>query len=214
MKWIPRLFFFVVTVVASFSYAQSEVPDLSDMAAERQRIETARADIERAVAAARAACYRVFFVNSCLDDADEQRRSGLAGLRRQEILLNDQERKGKAATELRKLEEKARPKGRPENFDAGVIPAGREQGVGSTDANPQAAREASPRPPPRSVRPADRAKVTSDKAAARAAKAANEAEQTREFVERQNKAQERRKAYEQSQRDRTKPAARPLPVPP
>lgn len=214
MKCLPRLFFFVVTVVASFSYAQSEGPGLSDMAAERQRIETARADIERADAAARAACYRVFFVNSCLEDADEQRRSGLSGLRRQEILLNDQERKGKAATQLRKLEEKARPEPLTKSSDAGATPAGRAQGVGSTEANPPAVREASPRPLPRSARPADRARVNRDKAAARAAKAANEAEQTREVVERQNKAQERRKEHEQSQRNRTKPSAQPLPAPP
>lgn len=214
MSWILRQFFFAVTLVASFSYAQSEVPALPDMAAERRRIDTARADIERAFAAARAACYRVFFVNSCLDDADEQRRSGLSGLRRQEILLNDQDRKEKAAAQLRKLQEKARPESLPRDADAGATPTRRDQAIRSTEPKPPTAREASPRPPPESGRSADRAKISRDKADARAAKSASEASQTQEFVERQNQAQERRKEHEQSQRNRTKPAARPLPAPP
>lgn len=208
------LFLCLLTFIVGSVHAQSETPAQPDPAAERQRIEAARPDIERTFAAEQAACYRVFFVNSCLNDADERRRSALSALRRQEIFLNEQERKEKAAAQLRKLEEKARPESAPVDVDAAGVAKERERAAQPAKPAPQAAREASPRTPSQSGRSADREKISRDKAQARAVKAADEAAQTREFVERQNKADERRKEHEQAQRNRTKPIARPLPAQP
>lgn len=214
---MKRLLFVVLCVATSalgVAGAKNDVQTLPGMAAERQRIETDRSIIERDFAASRAACYQVFFVNSCLDDADAQRRAGLSGLRRQEILLNDLERKENAAAQLRKLEEKARAASLPPNTDSGAVPAAREQPTTPSALKPQVAREASPQLPPKSGKSVGQATTSREKADARAAKAASEPGQARTFAERQSQALERRKKHEQAQRNRTKPAAQPLPVPP
>jgi colicin import membrane protein len=207
------LFFLAVSFLTGAVHAQNSVPASPGRSAEHQRINAARADIEQSFATSRAACYQVFFVNSCLDDANEKRRSGLAALRRQEVLLNERERKAKAAVQLRRLDEKARPAIAPSDEAAGAIQREREQAGRLAEPKSLGIPEASERPVPSSNKSVDRAKISREKADARADKATNEAEQTRKFVERQNKAQQRRQEHEQSQQNRTKPAARPLPAP-
>ena len=52
------------------------------------------------------ACYRRFAVNDCLLDSRRTQREVLADLRRQEILLNDAQRKRRAAEQLLRTDEK------------------------------------------------------------------------------------------------------------
>jgi colicin import membrane protein len=75
--------------------------------AERTRIAVERARLETGFLTEDAACYKRFFVNSCLDDVNTRRREMLATLRTQEILLNEQERKLKGAEQIRRIEEKS-----------------------------------------------------------------------------------------------------------
>ena len=77
--------------------------------AEYLRISTERSKLEAAFALEDTACYKRFLVNSCLDEVKARRRDALADLRRQEIVLNDEARKIKAAEQLQKIEDKSSP---------------------------------------------------------------------------------------------------------
>lgn len=74
------------------------------LAQERARIAGERTQIEVRFTEAERGCYRRFAVNDCLNEVRAARRTALADLRRQEILLNDEERRRKAGEALQRLE--------------------------------------------------------------------------------------------------------------
>ena len=78
--------------------AQTLAPESAalDLGAERQRISAERAGHETVYLRAEALCYSRFAVSDCLRDARTERRLAMDELRRQELLLNDMERKAKA----------------------------------------------------------------------------------------------------------------------
>ena len=83
----------------------AQTPDGSvAVKAERQRIAAERQQIEQRFAAEEAVCFQKFAVNDCRDASRARRRADLADLRRQEILLNDAERKRKGAEQLQRME--------------------------------------------------------------------------------------------------------------
>ncbi len=92
--------------LAQFGSAQAEQETPDEQARERARIAAERKEIEVRFAAEEAACRAKFFVNACLNDMRPRQREALTDLRRQEILLDDAERKRKAAEQLEKIEEK------------------------------------------------------------------------------------------------------------
>ena len=73
---------------------------------ERARIAAERAQIEKRFAGEEAQCYRKFGVTDCLQESRKRRRQDLGDLRRQELSLNDADRKRRAADQVRKGEEK------------------------------------------------------------------------------------------------------------
>jgi len=75
-------------------------------AAERSRITAERQKLEADFKAAEAVCYRKFFANSCREKLLPAYRESLADLRRQDILINEIDRKNSAADQLLKTEEK------------------------------------------------------------------------------------------------------------
>lgn len=75
--------------------------------AERARIQQDRMREERRYATEDAACYQRFAVTDCLRAVQIRRRETFDELRRQEILLNDLERKRRGAEQLGRIEEKA-----------------------------------------------------------------------------------------------------------
>ena len=77
------------------------------MDSERSRIASERAAAQAGFDSQNTACYKKFWVNDCLDDVKANRLLVMSDLRRQEVALNDQERKAKGAQQLQKLEEKA-----------------------------------------------------------------------------------------------------------
>lgn len=77
-----------------------------DIAAERLRIAQERARHETIYAQAEIACYRRFAVFDCLQIARKNRRAALDDLRRQELVLNDEDRKRAAAQTLQRIEDK------------------------------------------------------------------------------------------------------------
>jgi hypothetical protein len=74
--------------------------------AERSRITAERQKIESAFQADQAICYRKFFANACREKLLPPYREALANLRRQEILMNEVERKNSAADQLLKNQER------------------------------------------------------------------------------------------------------------
>jgi colicin import membrane protein len=74
---------------------------------EKARIAAERARLEAGFKAEEAACYRRFLVNACLEEIRPRRSEAMAELRRQEISINEADRKAKGADQIQKIEEKS-----------------------------------------------------------------------------------------------------------
>lgn len=85
---------------ASSAYASTDVQDQL----ERTRIAAERKAVESRFTKEETDCYSKFATHDCLNQARVQRRQNLADLRRQEISLNDAQRKRRGAEQIRKLE--------------------------------------------------------------------------------------------------------------
>jgi len=101
----------------------------ADPAAERARIDAERHRVEARYAAEQADCSERFVVTSCADEAKARRRDALAVLRKQELQLDDAERKRRVAARLQELERKkdesaARPAPAPPTTTVVRKPAG------------------------------------------------------------------------------------------
>ena len=91
--------------------AAAQVDDTSTVqqreAAERERIRQTRTVAQARFAEQEAQCYRLFAVNDCLIEVRRARRELLGDLRRQELSINDAQRKRRAAEQLLRSDEKA-----------------------------------------------------------------------------------------------------------
>lgn len=72
----------------------------------RARIKDEQAQIRSRAATEEAACYQRFAVNDCLQAVRARQRQALGELRREEVALNDAERRKKSEERRRRLEEK------------------------------------------------------------------------------------------------------------
>ncbi len=79
-----------------------------DVRAERERISRERAAAESRYAADEAACRTRFVVTACVDEAKARRREALGVLKSQELVLDEQERRRRAAARLEAIEAKQR----------------------------------------------------------------------------------------------------------
>jgi colicin import membrane protein len=75
--------------------------------AERDRIQADRAREQLRYEKEESVCYQRFAVNNCLREVRVRRRATFEELRRQEIILNDADRKKRAAEQVRSTDEKA-----------------------------------------------------------------------------------------------------------
>lgn len=182
--------------------------------AERTRISVERNRLEAGFLAEDAACYDRFAVNSCLGKVNDRRREAMADLRRQELSLNDEERRIRGAEQIRKTEEKSSPEKQQEaadrrakaledsqsrlerekkkTEDRAAAKAGEQ---GSSDAN------------------AARLKSGQEKSQSRSEKQAVAAEEAKKFNDRQKEALERKAQHERDRLKQTKPPAKSLPLP-
>lgn len=133
-----------------------------EVAAEQARIHAERQQIEKRFADEEAACFQKFAVNGCRDASRARRRVDMADLRRQEIALNDAERKRKGAVQMQRMEQNAVAK------DAPPVPVGTATPRGTASAP---ARTHVPAGPRKADDPTDAAKAQ----AARKATADNKA---------------------------------------
>ena len=207
-KWI------VLTLLLTCFGAKAQTGSAANRDAERLRISADRARLEAAFALEDAACYKRFLVNNCLDEVNVRRRDALADLRRQEILLNDQARKAKAAEQLQKTEDKTAPEKLQQEADKRAQAVKDLEDKTAREKQKNADREAlQAGEKAKSAATADRIKSNQDKAAGRAAKQAAAAEELKKYNERQEQARERQARYARDKASQTKAPAQPLPAP-
>jgi colicin import membrane protein len=202
----------LASLTTGASAQTAEVPANPDV--ERARIASGRARLESGFLTEDAACYKRFFVNSCLDDVNGRRRESLAALRTQEILLNEQERKLRGAEQIRRIEEKSSAENQQREADqrarATTDSQSRLEGQKEKQqsrTNAQAAEQAN------SEARAGRLQANQQKKQARSVKQATEAAEAARYEARQKEADERRAQNAREQLQRAKPAANPLPLP-
>ncbi len=181
---------------------------------ERERINTQRVRLDAGFTADDIACYKKFLANKCLAEVKVRRNAVMADFRRQEISMDQQERKEKGAEQIRKTEEK---------FSA-------EKQQQATDKRATALKDNEARLEREKQKVADRASMQSNeksntdaaanrlkdsqqKADSRKSKQAASAEEVRKFNQRLEKAKERQAQYERDLANQSKPPVNPLPKP-
>jgi colicin import membrane protein len=181
---------------------------------ERDRINTERARLDAGFTAEDIACYKKFLTNKCLDEVKIRRDAVMADFRRQEISLDQQERKEKGAEQIRKTEEKSSAEKQQEAADKRATALKdnearleREKQKVADRATMQSNEKSS------ADAAANRLKDSQQKAGSRKSKQTASAEEVRKFNERLEKAKERQARYERDLANQTKPPANPLPKP-
>ena len=190
---------------ASAPSASTRWVDGLDLDAERARVGKERAAAQARQAEEEAVCRKSFAVTDCLDRTRRRWQPVLSDLRRQEVALNDADRKQRSADQQRKIEEKTSPQAQEEaaqrRAQALADHEERQSRAAAKASGPTPAGK--PRDPQDAVERKD-SDLTPDQAAANAQAHARRLEE----------AQARKERQRQRQAERSKPAASALPVPP
>lgn len=104
----------LVSALAMLLAALSVPARAQDDGAERARIAGERKVVEDRFAAEKKACNARFAVTDCVEKATRARNAALGDLRRQERVLNDADRRQRAAERLKELQERDSPERRRE----------------------------------------------------------------------------------------------------
>ncbi|MGH6626134.1 MAG: hypothetical protein ACRECD_06290 [Burkholderiaceae bacterium] len=182
---------------------------------ERERISAERARAQARYASEEAACYKKFAVNDCLNAAKAARGEVLADLRRQEILLNNAERKQRGAQQLQRIEDKTSLEKRQQA--ASQRERAQEEHQGRQQRAAEKSSDRAQKPADESAkRKAYEGKQQSrlDKDAARASKASSATAERSRYNEKLEDAQERKARRDKDRAEARKPPAKPLPTPP
>lgn len=92
-----------LAVVMTSAGAEQPVADKS----QREDLARRRAAVQADAQAGRESCYQQFAVTACIERIEAWRREELDHIRRQEVALNDQERKARAAGRVSAIESKS-----------------------------------------------------------------------------------------------------------
>ena len=106
MKFV--LFLFCCGLSLGAAMAQSPAQEKTNNALERSKIAAERARLEAGFLAEETVCKSRFAVNACLQEIRSRRNEAMADLRRQDLLLNESDRKARAADQIQKTEEKSK----------------------------------------------------------------------------------------------------------
>lgn len=204
-----------IALVMAWGAAGAQPQD--EVKAERARISEERGRVEARFAAEEKACYAKFGVNDCLQEARTRRREVLADLRRQEVSLNDADRRRRGAERLNDLEKRSSA-ARQEQAAARQAKAlddqkEREQRQADKAAKRQQAGAPDPADPAAAGRTTDR-RARPLRNQPKATTPLDTQANAQAFEERRVEAQERKAKAEKKLAERTKPAAKPLPLPP
>jgi colicin import membrane protein len=206
---------FLVVAMLSLPLALHAQEDEND-AQQRTRIASERARAEAVFREKEKACYARFAVTDCLAEAKAQRRQVLADLRRQEVSLNDAERKRKAAEHLRSIEERSSPEkqqSQEQQRAKGLADQQEREATAARKAAERAAGKASA-PAKAAQRQEEVVRRQAEASTAQSERAAEAAHNLEQRQQRLAEAQERRAKLDKRLGERKKPAAKPLPPPP
>lgn len=214
MKKLALILSIFMVVVSGQLGAQTDTAAVS-VDTERSKIVAERARLEAGYLAEDAACYQRFAVNNCLDEVNTRRRETVGDFRRQEVLLNELERKRKGSEQIRRTEDKAVFKAQQADLDPGNEAASatesrlareqNKQGVQSKAGSVEGANDQSRKA---------RVLASQQKAQARTATQAAEAEKLKQYNLRQQAAAEKRAKNELDRAQTDRPSAKPLPTRP
>jgi colicin import membrane protein len=189
-------------------------PQPADVDVQRRAIAQERDRLQALLSAEDAACYQKFAVNNCLENVNSQRLKALAELRKQEIKLNDEDRKNKGDQQLRSLQQKSLPEKQMQESQSRAQSLKDFQGRQEREKeSPQKRNAAATEAKANREANAARLQANQKKIQARVEKQASAAEDAKKFNARQVQANERRAQHAAEQAKRTKPAAKPLPIP-
>lgn len=214
MKALAPILSMIIVVVSGHLGAQTDTAAVS-VDTERSKIVAERARLEAGYLAEDAACYQRFAVNSCLDEVNTRRRETVGDFRRQEVLLNELERKRKGSEQIRRTEDKAVLKAQQADLDPGNKAASATESRLAREQNKQGVQSKAG-----SVEEANnqsrkaRVLANQQKAQARTATQAAEAEKLKQYNLRQQAAAEKRAKNELDRAQTDRPSAKPLPARP
>ena len=183
--------------------------------AQRLVINAKRQQLQSGFKAEDDACYQRFAVNNCLRDVNARRMASLADLQRQDVFLNDQERKRRGAEEISRIEAKQTAANQQElaerrakvfaEYEMRTQVIDQRQRLKTSEADAAAiALQAT----------SNRLKAAKAKADARQQQQAGASQEAVKFQERQVQAEKRRAEHAQQQAAKPIGAAKGLPVPP
>jgi colicin import membrane protein len=176
--------------------------DAAEERAERQRIDSERAQVDAAYAQRERECRERFVVTSCLEDAQRDRRLALERLRQQQAILDEAQRKQRAAQRMDDIRNKV--SGQDASHREAVVRDRRQQKQRS---------EVLARTSPAGAVPGASAAPA---APAASAPRDDSAQRIAGYEKRQAQAREHREVVERRQAERAtqgKRPAKPLPVP-
>jgi len=202
---ILRRFLLAFALVATTAAVQAQVPD---EAAERERIRVERDAAGQRFDEAQKACRSKFAVNDCVDQARRERDEVLTELKRQERVLNDAERKRRAAERQKALDERHSPERQQEEAQrrAKALADQKAREARAADKAAQRLPDGQPAPQgsPRSPASPGSHGISPEEAAKNRA----------EYEQRMREAQQHKAEVEARNAKRKQPPAAPLPTPP
>jgi len=204
--------FGLMALAASSAWSQASTSTV-DIDAEKSRISAERKAVETRYDKDRAACYQKFAVQDCLNDVRRTRRTQVEDLNRQEAIINDGERKRRAAAQLDDLERKGQlsPEDAARRESALQSQKDREQRAADREAGRQA-KEAEAAANRRAFE--GKQKAHAQEQAQQAERRAQEQAERQRYEDRLKKAEQDRAELEARNAKRTKPRSAPLPTPP
>jgi hypothetical protein len=174
-------------------------------ATEHERIARERAEVEATYTKQEATCQEGFVVTPCLEAARKAQRDGLARLRRQEVLLDEEQRKARAAQRMQAI--------RSNLESQGTRPTAPTPPGAAAEARAASKAERTPNPPSTAME--ERRANVAERAHEAQVRRGQESANVERYEERQREAEAHRREVEQrnAKRDASGKKSAPLPVP-
>ena len=226
---ISLIAFCAVSTAATAQNASQVNAEKTDEQTERIRIKSERAALAQSLDQQRQACYQKLAVTPCLNAARDEHNEKMRDLKRQEIALNDAQRKRAAADRVKALDARNSPEvqlqraqdrgkaldasGRREG-DRAQKQAARESRLAEAAKAAQTEKQAKPKAAVPSAQGKPRPQSTTKIAPAqRAGQAERMAKSREQAAKREQDAAERRAKVAEREAKRKKPPAAGLPIP-
>jgi hypothetical protein len=195
----------LLSCLATAQPAQVEDDAFLQAERERERIAQVRQQEEARFAGQEAACYQRFAVNDCLREVRVRRRAVLEDLRRQEVLINDAERKRRGAAQIKRLEERSSAQAQQEEANRRAAAQQEQQ---------QRLENAQRKQQERAQDEAQKAATPPRQSASKPVSGVDRAAEKQRYEDKLREAQEHKAERAKAQADKSGPPARPLPVAP